>query len=141
VIFHTKYPKKFCASLRNWKKIRFFGVKSWFFTFFYDFSIGFGTVLAWYFFVFHFMVWGKKFSICASNFKILNFVASVFMNNTHEWIKKERYYWKESKQYTLLKQKFNHKGEQARMLYFIYNVYGKILKSKTCFIYRSWMYM
>jgi hypothetical protein len=54
------------------------------FAFFYDFSIGFGTVLAWYFFVFHFMVWGKKFSICASNFKILNFVASVFMNNTHE---------------------------------------------------------
>ena len=32
VIFHTKYPKFFRASLRNWKKIWFFGVKSWFFT-------------------------------------------------------------------------------------------------------------
>ena len=32
VIFHTKYPKNFRASLRNWKKIWFFGVKSWFFT-------------------------------------------------------------------------------------------------------------
>jgi hypothetical protein len=29
VIFHTKYPKIFRASLRNWKKIWFFGVKSW----------------------------------------------------------------------------------------------------------------
>ena len=32
VIFHTKYPKKFRASLRNWKKIWFFGIKSWFLT-------------------------------------------------------------------------------------------------------------
>jgi hypothetical protein len=32
VIFHTKYPNNFRASLRNWKKIWFFGVKSWFFT-------------------------------------------------------------------------------------------------------------
>ena len=32
VIFHTKYPKNFRASLRNWKKYYFFGVKSWFFT-------------------------------------------------------------------------------------------------------------
>jgi hypothetical protein len=23
VIFHTKYPNKFCASLRNWKKYDF----------------------------------------------------------------------------------------------------------------------
>ena len=33
--FHTKYPKFFRASLRNWKKYKmydFFGVKSWFFT-------------------------------------------------------------------------------------------------------------
>ena len=30
--FHTKYPKNFRASLRNWKKYHFFGVKSWFFT-------------------------------------------------------------------------------------------------------------
>ena len=28
VIFHTKYPKHFRASLRNWKKYNFFGVKS-----------------------------------------------------------------------------------------------------------------
>jgi hypothetical protein len=28
VIFHTKYPKNFRASLRKWKKIVFFGVKS-----------------------------------------------------------------------------------------------------------------
>ena len=32
VIFHTKYPKNVRASLRNWKKYDFFGVKSWFFT-------------------------------------------------------------------------------------------------------------
>ena len=32
VIFHTKYPKNFRASLRNWKKYDFFVVKSWFFT-------------------------------------------------------------------------------------------------------------
>ena len=32
VIFHTKYPKNFRASLRNWKKIWFFDVKSRFFT-------------------------------------------------------------------------------------------------------------
>jgi hypothetical protein len=32
VIFHTKYPNNFRASLRKWKKIVFFGVKSWFFT-------------------------------------------------------------------------------------------------------------
>jgi hypothetical protein len=31
VIFHTKYPKNFRTPLRNWKKIWFFGVKSWFF--------------------------------------------------------------------------------------------------------------
>jgi hypothetical protein len=31
VIFHTKYPNNFRASLRNWKN-DFFGVKSWFFT-------------------------------------------------------------------------------------------------------------
>jgi hypothetical protein len=28
VIFHTKYPKNFRASLRNWKKYDFFVVKS-----------------------------------------------------------------------------------------------------------------
>jgi hypothetical protein len=28
VIFHTKYPKHFRASLRSWKKYNFFGVKS-----------------------------------------------------------------------------------------------------------------
>jgi hypothetical protein len=28
VIFHTNYPKNFRASLRNWKKIWFFGIKS-----------------------------------------------------------------------------------------------------------------
>jgi hypothetical protein len=28
VIFHTKYPNNFRASLRKWKKIVFFGVKS-----------------------------------------------------------------------------------------------------------------
>ena len=28
LIFHTKYQKKFRASLRKWKKIVFFGVKS-----------------------------------------------------------------------------------------------------------------
>jgi hypothetical protein len=27
VIFHTKYPKKFCASLRNWKKYDFTCIK------------------------------------------------------------------------------------------------------------------
>jgi hypothetical protein len=27
-IFHTKYPKYYRASLRNWKKYDFFGVKS-----------------------------------------------------------------------------------------------------------------
>ena len=32
VIFHTKYRNNFRAFLRNWKKIWFFGVKSWFFT-------------------------------------------------------------------------------------------------------------
>ena len=32
VIFHTKYPNNFRSSLRNWKKIWIFGVKSWFFT-------------------------------------------------------------------------------------------------------------
>jgi hypothetical protein len=32
VIFHTKYPKNFRASLCNWKKYDFFVVKSWFFT-------------------------------------------------------------------------------------------------------------
>jgi hypothetical protein len=32
VIFHTKYPKNFRTSLRKWKKIVLFGVKSWFFT-------------------------------------------------------------------------------------------------------------
>jgi hypothetical protein len=32
VIFHTKYPKNVRAFLRKWKKIVFFGVKSWFFT-------------------------------------------------------------------------------------------------------------
>ena len=32
VIFHTKYPKNFRASLCIWKKSDFFGVKSWFFT-------------------------------------------------------------------------------------------------------------
>ena len=32
VIFHTKYGNNFRASLRNWKKYDFFGVKSWFFT-------------------------------------------------------------------------------------------------------------
>jgi hypothetical protein len=32
VIFHTKYPKTFHASLRNMNKMWFFGVKSWFFT-------------------------------------------------------------------------------------------------------------
>jgi hypothetical protein len=32
VIFHTKYPKNVHASLRNWKKYDFLGVKSWFFT-------------------------------------------------------------------------------------------------------------
>ena len=31
MIFHTKYPKNFRASLRNWKKYDFFVVKSWFF--------------------------------------------------------------------------------------------------------------
>jgi hypothetical protein len=31
VIFHTKYPKNFRASLCIWKKSDFFGVKSWFF--------------------------------------------------------------------------------------------------------------
>ena len=31
VIFHTKYPNNFRASLRNWKKYDFWGVKSWFF--------------------------------------------------------------------------------------------------------------
>jgi hypothetical protein len=30
VIFQTKYPKNFRASLRKWKKIVFFGVKSCF---------------------------------------------------------------------------------------------------------------
>jgi uncharacterized membrane protein len=32
VIFHTKYPTKFRASLCIWKKSDFLGVKSWFFT-------------------------------------------------------------------------------------------------------------
>jgi hypothetical protein len=32
VIFHTKYPTNFRASLHNWKKYDFVGVKSWFFT-------------------------------------------------------------------------------------------------------------
>ena len=32
VIFHTKYPKNFHASLCIWKKSDFFGAKSWFFT-------------------------------------------------------------------------------------------------------------
>ena len=32
VIFHTKYSNNFRASLRHWKKIWIFGVKSWFFT-------------------------------------------------------------------------------------------------------------
>ena len=32
MIFHKEYPKNVHAFLHNWKKIWFFGVKSWFFT-------------------------------------------------------------------------------------------------------------
>ena len=82
VIFHTKYPKYFRPTLRHWKKIWFFGVKSRFFTRntpkicappSLTWNPGTAPVLFLYFFVFVYIYDLILFPLCRKNCnKIMN---------------------------------------------------------------------